>query len=86
MKASPSSVSFSARFIRRKSGAPSASSSALIWWLTAAWVTFSSAAASVKDMWRAAASKARSGFKGGNRFAMTPLLIPVMTVTLDYKK
>ena len=45
-------------------------SSALIWWLIAPWVTFSSPAALVSEPWRAVASKARSGLSGGRRLAM----------------
>src|SRR3546814_428312 len=63
----PASVSSSARFWRLNSGRPSHSSSALIWWLIAAWVTCSSAAALVKLRCRAAASKARSALRGGRR-------------------
>jgi hypothetical protein len=40
------------------SGRPSCSSSRRIWWLMAVWVTFSSAAARVKLMCRAATSNA----------------------------
>jgi hypothetical protein len=40
-------------------------------WLTALAVMFSSSAALRKLKWRAAASKMRSEFKGGNREAMS---------------
>jgi hypothetical protein len=43
--------------LRSNKGWPSHSSSALIWWLMALWVTFNSAAALVKLCRRAAASK-----------------------------
>ena len=43
---------------------------ALIWCDTAEWVTLSSSAASLKLRWRAAASNARSWFKGGRRRVM----------------
>ena len=54
--------------------APSHSSSALIWWLTAACVTCSESAARVKLRWRAAVSKTTRAFSGGKRRAIRKIL------------
>ena len=66
----PCGVSFTRCPVRSNSFTPSDCSSALIWWLMAPWVTFSSLAALVSEAWRAVASKARRGFRGGRRLAM----------------
>ena len=62
----PCGVSFTRWPARSNSLTPSDCSSALIWWLMAPWVTFSSAAALVSEAWRAVASKARSGLRGAD--------------------
>ncbi len=63
----PARVSTTWRTPRSNSASPSCSSRPLIWWLIAAGVTASSAAAARKLAWRAAASNARSAFRGGRR-------------------
>jgi hypothetical protein len=62
---SPASVNARGRGRRRNSATAQASSSSRIWWLTAVGVTPSSAAAALKLMCRAAASKARSAVSAG---------------------
>ena len=52
---------------RRNRAMPSSSSNAFTWWLTAAGVTCSSAAAFLKLLWRAAATKARNALTDGRR-------------------
>src|SRR6185369_7155144 len=64
-KVAPASVSFRDRAPRSNSGWPTHSSSALIWWLMALWVTLSSSAALEKLRCRAALSKYQTAFKGG---------------------
>ena len=68
--ARPASVNATARFMRRKSGAPKCSSSERIWNDRAAGVTPISAAALAKERCRAAASKARRAVRGGRRSDM----------------
>lgn len=65
-KSRPASVSWMRRFMRRNSATPRCCSSVLTIWLTAPGVTHSSSAAAFTDRWRAAASKARKAFSGGN--------------------
>ena len=62
--ASPSAVIIRPRGRRLNSTTPSRCSSSLTWWLTAAWVTFSSSPARVKLLRRAEASKARRALSG----------------------
>ena len=64
------SVNSRDRLWRWNRATPRWSSSALIWWLTAAGVTLSSAAAFFTLRWRATVSNARRAFKGGNRTGM----------------
>jgi hypothetical protein len=66
-------VSRTPRFERTKSAVPRCSSSCLMWWLTAEWVTQSSSAAFEKLRCRAADSKARKELSG-NDLRSTPRL------------
>ncbi len=61
------SVSCTPRPSRRNNSMPRYSSRLLTWWLTAACVMCSSAAASLNERWRAADSNTRSALSGGRR-------------------
>ena len=61
------SVSCTPRPARRNNSTPRYSSRLFTWWLTAACVMESSFAASLNDIWRAAASNTRNALRGGSR-------------------